>query len=61
MQLNLKDSSYFIHEATKLEKIVMAKQQIENVTLIEDTDMCTTLMSLKLTSVFYELDRQEYC
>ena len=44
---------------TKLEKIVMAKQQIENIlTLIEDNEY-TSYMSLKLTSVWYELDRQE--
>lgn len=44
---------------TKLEKIVMAKQQIENIlTLIEDNEY-RSYMSLKLTSVWYELDRQE--
>ena len=44
---------------SQLEKIVMAKQQVENIlTLIEDNEY-VSYMSLKLTTVWYELDRQE--
>lgn len=44
---------------TETEKLIMAKQQVENILkLIEDNEY-EGYMSLKLTTVWYELDRQE--